>query len=33
MGWPAYQDNGRAEEEIAVPEFLMKAADSSRNVE
>ena len=33
MGWPAYQDNWRAEEELAVPEFLMKAADGSQNVE
>ncbi|KAI0218798.1 hypothetical protein LSAT2_029520 [Lamellibrachia satsuma] len=33
MGRPAYQDNWRAEEELAVPEFLMKAADCSRNVE
>ena len=33
MGRPAYQDNERAEEELAVPEFLMKAAESSRNVE
>ena len=33
MGRPAYQDNWRAEEELAVPKFLMKAADGSRNVE
>ena len=33
MGRPAYQDNWRAEEELAVPEFLMKAADDSQNVE
>ena len=29
----ACQDNWRAEEEFAVPEFLMKAANGSRNVE
>ena len=33
MGRPACQDNWRAEEELVVPEFLMKAADGSRNVE
>ena len=33
MGRPVYQDNWRAEEELAVPEFPMKAADDSRNVE
>ena len=33
MGRPTYQDNWRAEEELAVPEFLMKAADGSQNVE
>ena len=33
MGRPAYQDNWRAEEELAVPEFPMKAAEGSRNVE
>ena len=33
MGRPACQDNRRAEEELAVPEFPMKAADGSRNVE
>ena len=33
MGRPAYQDYWRAEEELAVPEFLMKAANGSRNVE
>ena len=27
MGWPACQVNYRAEEELVVPEFLMKAAD------
>ena len=33
MERPACQDNWRAEVELAVPEFLMKAADGSRNVE
>ena len=33
MGRRAYQDNWLAEEELAVPEFLMKAADGSRNIE
>ena len=33
MGRPACQDNWREEEELAVPEFLMKAAGVSRNVE
>ena len=33
MGRSAYQDNGRVEEELAVPEFQMKAVDGSRNVE
>ena len=33
MGRPAYQDNWRAEEELAIPECLMKAADGRRNVE
>ena len=32
MGWPAYQDNWRAEEKLAVQEFLMKAADGIKNV-
>ena len=27
MGRPAYQDSWRAEEELAVPEFLIKAAN------
>ena len=27
MGRLAYQDNWRVEEELAVPEFLIKAAD------
>ena len=29
MGRPAFQDNWRAEEELAVPEFPMKDADGS----
>ena len=33
MGRHAYQDNWRAEEELSVLEFMMKAADGSRNVE
>ena len=33
MGRPAYQDNWQAEEELAVPDFLMKTADDSQNVE
>ena len=33
MGRPACQDNWRAEEELAVPELLMKAANGSQNVE
>ncbi|KAI0224069.1 hypothetical protein LSAT2_024904 [Lamellibrachia satsuma] len=33
LGRLTCQDNRRAEEELAFPEFLMKAADGSRNVE
>ena len=33
MGRSTYQDNWRAEEQLAIPEFLMKAADGSRNFE
>ena len=33
MGRSACQDNWRTEEELAAPEFLMNAADGSRNVE
>ena len=33
MGRPAYKDNWRAADELAVPEFLMKTADGGRNVE
>ena len=29
MGRPAYQDSWRAEEELAVPEFLIKAANGT----
>ena len=33
VGRSGCQDNCQAEEELAVPGFLMKAAGSSRNVE
>ncbi|KAI0237131.1 hypothetical protein LSAT2_012396 [Lamellibrachia satsuma] len=33
MGRPVYQDNWQAEEELVIPEFLMKAANGSRNID
>ena len=32
MGRPAWQVNWQAEEELAIPEFLMKATDGSRKL-